>query len=290
MSATTALVPIQISANISLEEWRQFQEWRSEKLRLQREAGEAGVEHELRSEDEAEIIERLGGDIEREHREASEKQAIVDGSEVGDKKRKRRSFGREYKLDAISFLENGVMNSGVDGECPVSVRHCAKKFGVEPKNIRDWRRQVMKIRASEAGAKCIGSGRKPDWPEMEQLLHDRFKEWRNSGRRVDHSWFFRNGKEIFEARYPDHVTTDLNGQKKYTLKWSRGWFDGFKRRKGIMFQATNKKRTRVPSESEDDDAGETEGEYIQIQEVDGMSIDISPIEFEQGHSQYGQGH
>lgn len=111
------------------------------------------------------------------------------------------------------------MNSGVDGECPVSVRHCAKKFGVEPKNIRDWRRQVMKIRASEAGAKCIGSGRKPDWPEMEQLLHDRFKEWRNSGRRVDHSWFFRNGKEIFEDRYPDHVTTDLNGQKKYTLKY-----------------------------------------------------------------------
>jgi hypothetical protein len=111
------------------------------------------------------------------------------------------------------------MNSGVEGECPVSVRHCAKKFGVEPKNIRDWRRQVMKIRASEAGAKCIGSGRKPDWPEMEQLLHDRFKEWRNSGRRVDHSWFFRNGKEIFEDRYPDHVTTDLNGQKKYTLKY-----------------------------------------------------------------------
>lgn len=101
----------------------------------------------------------------------------------------------------------------------MSVRHCAKKYGVEPKNIRDWRRQVQKIRASDAGAKCIGSGRKPDWPEMEYRLHELFTEWRRTGRRVDHRWFFRNGKAIFEECYPQHVALGPDGQKKYTLKY-----------------------------------------------------------------------
>ncbi|KAL0633130.1 hypothetical protein Q9L58_007969 [Maublancomyces gigas] len=160
------------------------------------------------------------------------------------------------------------MQSTGDGETPVSVRHCAKKYGVEPKNIRDWRRQVHKIRASDAGAKCIGSGRKPDWPEMEYRLHELFTEMRRTGRRVDHRWFFRNGKAIFEECYPQHVTLVSDGQKKYTLKWSRGWFDGFKRRKGIVFKATNKKRSRKNDEEDDDDDGDNEGEYIQIH-VDG---------------------
>lgn len=111
------------------------------------------------------------------------------------------------------------MQSTGDGETPVSVRHCAKKYGVEPKNIRDWRRQVHKIRASDAGAKCIGSGRKPDWPEMEYRLHELFTEMRRTGRRVDHRWFFRNGKAIFEECYPQHVTLMPDGQKKYTLKY-----------------------------------------------------------------------
>lgn len=111
------------------------------------------------------------------------------------------------------------MQSTGDGETPVSVRHCAKKYGVEPKNIRDWRRQVHKIRASDAGAKCIGSGRKPDWPEMEYRLHELFTEMRRTGRRVDHRWFFRNGKAIFEECYPQHVTLVSDGQKKYTLKY-----------------------------------------------------------------------
>lgn len=53
-----------------------------------------------------------------------------------------------------------------------------------------------------------------------------------------------------------------------STRWSRGWFDGFKRRKGIVFKATNKKRSRKNDEEDDDDDGDNEGEYIQIH-VDG---------------------
>lgn len=89
--STTAFIPIQIQANISLEEWRQFQEWRTEKQRRHRE--------ELQQRRDAEEVaeEEVVAGREGERHEAEEESE-------GDKKRKRRSFGREYKLEAISSV------------------------------------------------------------------------------------------------------------------------------------------------------------------------------------------
>lgn len=89
--STTAFIPIQIQASISLEEWRQFQEWRTEKQRRHRE--------ELQKQRDAEGETEEGVVAERD----DEKQEAENESE-GDKKRKRRSFGREYKLEAISYV------------------------------------------------------------------------------------------------------------------------------------------------------------------------------------------
>lgn len=89
--STTTFIPIQIQANISLEEWRQFQEWRTEKQRRHRE--------ELQQRRDAEEIAEEGVVVGRE----GQRQEAEEESE-GDKKRKRRSFGREYKLEAISYV------------------------------------------------------------------------------------------------------------------------------------------------------------------------------------------
>lgn len=92
--STTTFIPIQIQANISLEEWRQFQEWRTEKQRRHREELQKQRDAEEAAEEEIVV------DREDERNEAEEESE-------GDKKRKRRSFGREYKLEAISYVSPG---------------------------------------------------------------------------------------------------------------------------------------------------------------------------------------
>ncbi|PWW79775.1 hypothetical protein C7212DRAFT_360971 [Tuber magnatum] len=288
---------VPLAGNISDGEWQQFLQWRRER---QREAPKNDVEPLTQGQDDTTSlpspppivildghqIAGLGQPVEAkaegEGEDGGERRQKSDSpSSPKKRKGKKRSFGREYKLEAISYLENGTMRlTPISSETPVSVRHCAKRYGVEPKNIRDWRRQLQKIRDSETGSKCIGSGRKPDWPEMEGRLHRLFAFEREKGKKIeDSTWFFTNGKDIFEQVYPEHVVITPEGGKRYTLnisadtgglligwdRWSRGWFDGFKRRKGITFKPTNKKRKR-PGQAEsvsDGDFHDAEGEYIQ---------------------------
>ncbi|KAG0129215.1 hypothetical protein HOY82DRAFT_611002 [Tuber indicum] len=273
---------VPLAGSISDEEWQQFLQWRSER---QRETLQNDVEPPTQDQDdttsfpppppviilEGRQIDGLGQQVNPrdEGKDGGELQQKSNSPSLKKRKGKKRSFGREYKLEAISYLENGTMQlTPISSETPVSVRHCAKIYGVEPKNIRDWRRQVQKIRDSETGSKCIGSGRKPDWPEMEDRLHRLFAFQREKGKKIeDSTWFFTNGKDIFEQVYPEHVVITPEDGKRYTLKWSRGWFDGFKRRKGIAFKPTLKKRKR-PGQAEnasdgDDDFDDAEGEYIQ---------------------------
>ncbi|KAG0633978.1 hypothetical protein HOY80DRAFT_1061818 [Tuber brumale] len=267
---------VPLAGSIVDEEWQQFLQWRSER---QREAPQNEVEPPTQDQDDTTslppppVVILEGRQNDGLGQQVNPRDEGKDGGELqqksnspSPKKRmgKKRSFDREYKLEAISYLENGIMQlTPISSETPVSVRHCAKIYGVEPKNIRDWRRQVQKIRDSETGSKCIGSGRKPDWPEMEDRLHRLFVFQREKGKKIEGgTWFFTNGKDIFEQVYPEHVVVTPRDGKKYTLKWSRGWFDGFKRRKGITFKPINKKRKRLgQAENVGDD--DEEGEYIQ---------------------------
>ncbi|RPB06249.1 hypothetical protein L873DRAFT_1785316 [Choiromyces venosus 120613-1] len=228
---------VPLAGNISDEEWQQFLQWRSER---QREDPQNDMKSPTQDEDDTPSLpppppvvvldehqtDGLGQLVEPrdegegEGVDGGEQQLKNDSPSSKKRKGKKRSFGREYKLEAISYLENSTMQpTPTSSETPVSVRHCAKKYGVEPKNIRDWRRQVQKIRDSETGSKCIGSGRKPDWPEMEDRLHRLFALERERGKKIeDSTWFFTNGKDIFEQVYPEHVVISPEGGKRYTLK------------------------------------------------------------------------
>ncbi|CUS13624.1 unnamed protein product [Tuber aestivum] len=144
---------VPLAGNISDEEWQQFLQWRSGR---QREAPQNDVEPPTQDQGnttslhspppvvilDGHQIDGLGrqveaGDVGAD--EDGEQQQKSDSPSSKQWKGKKRSFGREYKLEAISYLENGTMQlTPISSETPVSVRHYAKRYGVEPKNIRDW--------------------------------------------------------------------------------------------------------------------------------------------------------
>ena len=92
--------------------------------------------------------------------------------------KKRKSYTREYKLQALTLL--GRVRVGNDGaeETEKRISEVARECGITIKMLSDWKKNEAKIIASKKGSRALPKPRKAKWEEMEQQLYDRFMEVR----------------------------------------------------------------------------------------------------------------
>ena len=89
---------------------------------------------------------------------------------------------------------------------------------------------------------CIGSGRRADWPELEQQLHGEFKEQRAKGLKVKAWWFKNWHDQLFRELCP----TKMNGDGTIPFLISKHWFERFQNRFYVSLRATMNNASEEP--------------------------------------------
>jgi hypothetical protein len=160
----------------------------------------------------------------------------------------RRSHTREQKLAAVGYaLTKRVLNS--KGEViPIPNKAAARDLGITPKMLRDWKQDVDKIKALPKGYRRGKVSHPCAYPEMEDTLHKLFLEKRVIGRRIGEKWIRRTARILFEELYPEKVTVIDKKKVFQGMNFSRGWFDGFLKRRKISLRQTTKKAQVIPDD------------------------------------------
>uniref|UniRef100_A0A3B3CJF2 HTH CENPB-type domain-containing protein n=1 Tax=Oryzias melastigma TaxID=30732 RepID=A0A3B3CJF2_ORYME len=136
---------------------------------------------------------------------------------------KKRSFDVAFKLRAVAYAHQ---HSGEE-----SARH----FGVDPKRIRDWRKQagdLEKMAAEKRGAskRLRGGGAKKASDKLEKLVLMWIIDQRRKGARVSRRMIRLKAKKIFDLEIND------DSKRKETFTASAGWLDKFLKRHQLLLR------------------------------------------------------
>lgn len=160
----------------------------------------------------------------------------------------RKQYSREFKLAALTYLQEQSKPFPGPGLSKYTI---AKHLQISEKMLIDWITKENTIVAMHANQKRATTGREALLPDMENYLHARYLEARDTGVKINHGWFTAEGKLWYEANYPEKVLTDGRGTKTFIgFKFSRPWFSRFKKRKGISLQRITNQAQQVPKDSE----------------------------------------
>jgi hypothetical protein len=101
-----------------------------------------------------------------------------------------RSYDREKKLRVVSYwLYALVIDDKTGKQRHVTRQEVSARYLVPESTISSWKARVEGILLSPKGSKCV----KPDptcaYPEMEELVFNRFWERRVEGQMVWRAWF-----------------------------------------------------------------------------------------------------
>lgn len=147
--------------------------------------------------------------------------------------RKNRSFSMSFKKEAIAFAEE------------TSNRTAAKKFKVDGKRIREWRRnKPLIVEACEKGIdkpRLKGGGRKVAHQAMEEELLRWFKEQKENGLLVSRRALMGKARVLYGEMYH-------NETNKGQFNASAGWLHKFQQRHGLSFRKQNNQREQSPSD------------------------------------------
>ena len=81
--------------------------------------------------------------------------------------KKRRQWNAREKLMVVFYQENGH-----------SIRATANKFGIEPKQVRDWKNKKSGLMCAAPYVKRLNTGARPKYPQLEEKLLEWFRELR----------------------------------------------------------------------------------------------------------------
>ena len=81
---------------------------------------------------------------------------------------RRMKYSAKFKLQVVKFAEDS-------NNCAAS-----REFCVNEKLVRDWRRQVEKLKCMPK-SKCANRGKKCQWPELEDSIGKWIEQQRQSG-------------------------------------------------------------------------------------------------------------
>ena len=136
---------------------------------------------------------------------------------------RRRSYTREQKLAAVGYATTKRVCQ--KGEMvPISHKQACKDLGVDPVQLRRWKKDVDKIRSLHKGSRKGKLFHPAQYPVLEDRLHALILEKRRLGRNVREKWIRQYTRLQFESLWLERVTI-VKGKKVFTniLKWLVYW-------------------------------------------------------------------
>ncbi|XP_041645374.1 uncharacterized protein LOC121510985 [Cheilinus undulatus] len=140
----------------------------------------------------------------------------------------RRKFDFKFKETVLQYAEK------------TSGEQAARFFNIDPKRIRDWRKQRAKLLlADQRRARLTGGGRKKVSLELEKRLSQWIYSMREKQKRVS--------RKIIRAKALEIYPLVSDGGKTFVA--SRGWLQGFLQRNGLIRQSSSTTDQRDPNQS-----------------------------------------
>lgn len=139
--------------------------------------------------------------------------------------RKNRHWSAREKLMVIMYHENGH-----------SKRSTANKYGIQPKQLREWIANKKKLLNAAPYTQRLNTGARPKYPHLENELKEWVKEFRNQLKAVTRYMIQTKARSLakkllYQAEYPGIENA----------RFSQKWVDGFMSRHKLV----NRRRTTV---------------------------------------------
>jgi hypothetical protein len=161
---------------------------------------------------------------------------------------RKQSHAREQKIAAVLYATTKRMPGTGGRDESISNKAAAAALGIEPVQLRIWKRTIDQIRDQPKGFRGNKKSHPCAFPEMEGQVMQLFGEKRALGRRIGDKRLQRQARLTFEELYP-HKVTIVNGKKEFSgMQFSEGWFNDFKKRNNISLREPTKKAQLVPED------------------------------------------
>lgn len=158
------------------------------------------------------------------------------------RKKVRRTYTREFKLQVLSFWLHHKTPIGPTTYRSPTVREVAARYLVPQSTIQQWRGEEtinLIVDGTKGTRKAIGV-RGCRWPEMENFLYQAYRARQGERKSVRRSWLRRAARAAFQKAYP---TIDIS-----IFVFSNGWFFGFLARHDITPWFANNKSQKIPAD------------------------------------------
>ena len=128
-----------------------------------------------------------------------------------------------------------------------SIRTTANKFGIEPKQVCNWKNKKSGLMSAAPYVKRLNTGARPKYPQLEEELLEWFRELRRQLKTVTRymiSARARNlaSKQEYRTLYPDI----------HKCKFTHKWVDGFMSRNLLVNRRHTTVTQRLPEEYNED--------------------------------------
>jgi hypothetical protein len=134
---------------------------------------------------------------------------------------------------------------------PISHKQACRDLGVDPVQLRRWKKDVDKIRSLHKGSRKGKLSHPAQFPVLEDRLHALILEKRQLGRKVGENWIRRHARLEFERLWPERVTIVEKKKVFAGMAFSNGWFAAFLKRKHLSLRQPTKRAQVVPGDYKD---------------------------------------
>ena len=148
---------------------------------------------------------------------------------ASSKGKKKRSYSMEFKKQVVAYAEAN------------SNRSAASHFDVEPKRVREWKKDFEKFKSTKSNRQRLdGGGRECIDEDLEEDLVHWIYEKQSKMLHVSRKMIMWKAKSIFDAKNEDPAT-------KYSFVASCGWCEKFMRRHGFSLRRKTTTAQKDPS-------------------------------------------
>jgi hypothetical protein len=130
----------------------------------------------------------------------------------------------------------------------ISHKQASRDLGVQPAQLRKWKKDADKIRALQKGSRKGKLIHPAQFPVLEDRLQTLILEKRQLGRRIGENWVRRNARLEFERLWPEKVTIVEKRKVFSGMLFSNSWLAGFLRRKNLSLRQPTKRAQTVPGD------------------------------------------
>jgi hypothetical protein len=134
---------------------------------------------------------------------------------------------------------------------PISHKQACRDLGLDPVQLRRWKKDVDKIRSLHKGSRKGKVSHPAQYPVLEDRLHALILEKRRVGRKVGENWIRRHARLEFERLWPERVTIVEKKKVFSGMAFSNGWFTAFLKRKHLSLRQPTKRAQTVPADYKD---------------------------------------